>query len=603
VGKEKTQSPKSMALLKRCLGYFLPYKFRILLAIVSMAIVAACSGAAAYLVKPAFDDIFGNRNAQALVVIPLAYVVVFLLKGIFRYLQNYEMRMCGLKVLETLRNELHGKMMHLPVGFFEEQQVGNLMSRITMDVAMIRNSLPSIVMLIRQGLEMLGLIAVAFYQQPFLAGIALIGFPVSVYPIIYFGKKLRKIGRKNQSKLADINIILQEIFSGIRVVKAFANEDRETQHFAEENNRLVRIAQKEVIFSELSSPVMDLVGAVGTAFVMWYGGTQVISGGTTPGAFFSFLVAVGLMYAPVKKLNSANMDIQRALAGAERVFDILDSPNYTVEKEGDKELTEDFRALDMQGVTLYYPGSDVPALKDITLRVNAGEKVALVGPSGAGKTTLVNLIPRFYTPAKGQIFFNGGAVEEYTLSSLRKSIGIVSQDTFLFNADVRMNIAYGQDEIDDARIATCVEMAYASDFIQSLPEGYDTVLGERGAKISGGQKQRLTIARALYKNPSLLILDEATSALDTQAERKVQAALENLMENRTSIVIAHRLSTILNADKIVVMDKGQIIAQGPHAELLESCELYARLYRIQFEDALNHSATPTSHAHSEEERA
>ncbi|MFK4765081.1 ABC transporter ATP-binding protein [Desulfobaculum sp. SPO524] len=585
MAKQYDRKVKSIPLLKRSLGYFTPYKFRIFLAVISMAIVAACSGAAAYLVKPAFDDIFGNKNEQALLIIPAAYVAVFLIKGVFRYLQNFEMRMCGLKVLETLRNELHDKMMHLPVGFFEEQQVGNLMSRITMDVSMIRNSLPSIVMLIRQALEMVGLICVAFYQEPFLACIALVGFPLAVYPVVFFGKKLRKIGRKNQSKIADINVILQEIFNGIRVVKAFANEERETEKFAKENNRLVKIAGKEVVFSELSSPVMDLVGAVGTAFVMWYGGTQVIEGATTPGSFFSFLVAVGLMYAPVKKLNSANMEIQRALAGAERVFDILDSPEYTIEQDGSAILEGDFKELHLEGVTLHYPGCEAPALDNVTLSVKAGEQVALVGPSGAGKTTLVNMIPRFYTPQSGRIMLNGRNVDEYTLASLRRNIGIVSQDTFLFNASVLENIAYGNDSPDPDVVRKCTEMAYADGFIQELPSGYDTVLGERGTKISGGQKQRLTIARALYKDPQLLILDEATSALDTHAERKVQAALENLMHNRTSIVIAHRLSTILGADKIVVMESGRIVAQGTHAELLESCGLYAQLYNMQFKNA------------------
>lgn len=587
MGSSSEVNIKSLPLLKRALGYFSPYKFRIILAIISMAIVAACSGAAAYLVKPAFDDIFGKKDATALVLIPVAYVAVFLIKGVFRYLQNYEMRICGLNVLETLRNELHNKMLHLPVGFFEEQQVGNLMSRITSDVSMIRNSLPDIVMLIRQALEMVGLISVAFYQEPFLAAVALVGFPISIYPVVYFGKKLRKIGRKNQSKMADINVILQEIFNGIRVVKAFANEDRENGSFAKENRRLVKIARKEVIFSELSSPVMDLVGAFGTAFVMWYGGTQVMSGETTAGSFFSFLVAVGLMYAPVKKLNSANMSIQRALAGAERVFDILDSPKYRVETEGTLEMKNEFRELRMEGISLFYPGCETPALDNVSLTVKAGQQVALVGPSGAGKTTLVNMIPRFYTPQEGRVILNGHEVEEYTLASLRRHIGIVSQDTFLFNTTVTENIAYGTDEPDENRIRECAEMAFAQGFIEELPQGYDTVLGERGTKISGGQKQRLTIARALYKNPPLLILDEATSALDTQSERKVQAALENLMENRTSIVIAHRLSTVLGADKIVVMEQGRIVSEGTHNELLEKCDLYTTLYNMQFKPSEN----------------
>lgn len=575
---------KSLPLLTRCLGFFSPYKVRIFIAIVSMGIVAASTGAAAWLVKPAFDEIFGSKNEEYLVLIPVAYVSVFGIKGLFRYLQNYEMRMCGLKVLETLRNDLHEKIMRLPMSFFDDTQVGMLQSRIIMDVNMIRNSLPAIVMLVRQALEMVFLLAVAFYQEPLLATIALVGFPLSVYPIIYFGKKLRKIGRKNQSKISDISVILNEAFSGIRVVKAFAQEKRENTRFAAQNNNLVKIAEKEVIFSELSSPIMDFVGAIGTAFVMWYGGNAVIAGETTPGSFFSFLVAVGLLYQPVKKLNSANMDIQRALAGAERVFEILDSPAIRRESGGEAVLGNDFNELDIKDVTFHYPGCERPALDSISLSVKAGQRVALVGPSGSGKTTLVNLIPRFYQQKQGTIAINGKPVEEYSLPSLRRSIGIVSQDAFLFDTSVKENIAYGQDSINQARVEECARTAFAHDFINEMPDGYETVLGERGVKLSGGQKQRLTIARALLKNPPLLILDEATSALDTESERKVQAALENLMQDRTSIVIAHRLSTVINADKIVVMKDGRIVDTGSHAELLEKCDLYARLHRMQFQE-------------------
>ncbi|MEW5772704.1 MAG: ABC transporter transmembrane domain-containing protein [Thermodesulfobacteriota bacterium] len=583
---------KSLPLLKRCLGYFLPHKARIAVAVVSMTIVAAMTGAAAYLVKPAFDDIFGKKDQSALLLIPLAYVAVFALKGVFRYLQNYEMRMAGLKVLETLRNELHAKMVRLPVRFFEDNQVGMLMSRIIMDVNQIRNSLPSLVMLMRQVLEMGFLIGVAFYQDAFLATAALVVLPLAVYPIVYFGKKLRAIGRRNQSKMSDISVLLQEVFSGIRVVKAFANEGREDAAFQGQNRKLLDIARKEVVYSELSSPLMDLVGALGTAFVMWYGGSKVIAGETTPGSFFSFIVAVGLLYEPFKKFNSANMDIQRALAGAERVFEILDSPDIVVEQGGDEVFAPPFAELRLEGVSFTYPGCPAPALDRVDLTVKAGQRVALVGPSGAGKSTLVSLIPRFYDPEAGRITLNGRDLRDYTLESLRRNMGMVSQDTFLFNASVRENIAYGQEAVDQAAVEEAARAAYAHEFVTALPEGYGTVLGERGVKISGGQKQRLTIARALLKNPPLLILDEATSALDTESERIVQLALENLMQSRTSVVIAHRLSTVLSADVIVVMEAGRVVAQGPHAELLETCPLYAKLYAMQFNEAEPASAPP-----------
>lgn len=581
----KFTTVKSLPLIKRCLGYFLPHKARIIVAVISMTLVAAMTGAAAYLVKPAFDDIFGKKDEAALLLIPLAYVVVFAIKGVFRYLQNYEMRLSGLKVLETLRNELHAKMVRLPLPFFEDNEVGMLMSRIIMDVNQIRNSLPALVMMVRQVLEMGFLIGVAFYQDAFLATIALVVLPIAVYPIIFFGKKLRKIGRRNQSKISDISVLLQEVFSGIRVVKAFANESREDGKFQGQNRTLVDIARKEVVYSELSSPIMDLVGAIGTAFVMWYGGSKVIAGTTTPGSFFSFIVAVGLLYDPFKGFNSANMDIQRALAGAERVFEILDSPQIVVEQGGSEIFTPPFTELRLEDVRFTYAGCPTPALDRVSLTVQAGQRVALVGPSGAGKSTLVNLIPRFYDPEAGRILLNGRDLKDYTLDSLRLNMGMVSQDAFLFNASVRENIAYGQATVDQAAVEEAAQAAYAHEFVTALPEGYATVLGERGVKISGGQKQRLTIARALLKNPPLLILDEATSALDTESERIVQLALENLMQSRTSLVIAHRLSTVLSADVIVVMEAGRIVAQGPHAELLETCPLYARLYAMQFNES------------------
>ncbi len=348
----------SLKLFKRCLSYFWPYKFRIFISLISMAIVAACSAAAAFLVKPALDDIFINKDKQALIFIPIALVVVFIIKGIFRFLQNYEMNYCGLKVLETLRNELHSKIVRLPIYFFDENQTGMLMSRILSDVTLIRASLPSLVMLIRQVLTMLGLLFVVFYRDPYLATFAVLVLPVAVYPFIYFGKKLRKLGRKNQSKISDISSFLQEIFSGIKVVKAFSTEEKEDKNFQKENSRLVNIAIKEIKYNELSSPVMEFIGAVGAGLVVWYGGSQVIAGESTPGTFFSFMTALVMLYDPLKKLTSANLTIQKALAGAERVFQILDSPELAIERAGEKELKPPFKELVFKDVTFTYPGSE-----------------------------------------------------------------------------------------------------------------------------------------------------------------------------------------------------------------------------------------------------
>ncbi|ACS79962.1 ABC transporter ATP-binding protein [Maridesulfovibrio salexigens] len=575
---------KNKHLIKRCLSYFGPYKFKIFIAFVSMAIVAAATAATAYLIQPAMDDIFINKDREALKLVPIAFVLVMLIKGVFRFLQTYLMNSTGLLVLERLRNDLFNKIICLPMNFFEESQVGMLMSRILNDVIEIRASLPSFIMMIREACTIICLIGLVFYRDPYLAAFAVLVLPLAIFPFFYFGRKLRKLGRKNQSKISDINALLQESFSGVKVIKAFANEKRETGKFKEENGRLVRIAIKEVLNSELSSRIMEIVGAIGIGLVLWYGGSQVIEGHSTPGTFFSFIAALVMLYEPIKKMNTSNHTIQRALAGAERVFEILDSPKINVEQGGSVEWEQDFKKLEIKDLTFSYPSSEKTVLDNINLDVEAGQKIAIVGPSGSGKTTLVNLIPRFYDATEGSIAINGRAVSEYTLKSLRLNIGMVSQETFLFNASVRDNIAYVSQDASIEDVQQSAKNAYAHEFVEKLSEGYETMVGERGVRLSGGQKQRLTIARALLKNPPLLILDEATSALDTEAERIVQMALENLMKDRTSIVIAHRLSTVLSADVIVVMEKGKIVSKGSHKKLLEKCPLYIKLYNMQFQD-------------------
>jgi subfamily B ATP-binding cassette protein MsbA len=570
--------------IKRSSAYFKPYLFRLLISVFSMIVVAGCTAFAAYLVQPALDKIFIEKNQQALKTIPILVIAVFAIKGVFRVIQTYEMEYCAMKVLETLRNQLCSKILRLPISFFEENRVGMLMSRIINDVNLIKNSVPQIVSLIKELFTIVGLTFVAFYRDPYLATWALVVLPLAVYPIVYFGRKLRKLGRKNQEKIADISNILQEIFSGIKVVKAFAMEKKETDDFKIQNRKLIKIALKSIFYNSLSSPVMEFIGSLGIGLVIWYGGTQVIAGHSTPGTFFSFLTAVMMLYEPIKRLNKSNMVLQRAIAGAERVFEVLDSKEISVEDEGKIELKPPFKKLKFIDVFFKYPNSSEFALKNINLEINPGEKLAIVGPSGAGKTTLINLIPRFYDPLKGKIILNDRTLEDYTLSSLRRFIGIVSQETILFNASIKDNITYGIYDVDENEIIRVAKIAYAHEFISSLPNGYDTIVGERGVRLSGGEKQRITIARALLKNPPLLILDEATSALDTESERIVQNALDNLMKNRTSIIIAHRLSTILSADRIVVMNKGEIIDIGPHRDLLNRCGLYQKLYEMQFKD-------------------
>ena len=570
----------NLLLFKRCIGYFMPYKMHVGLATLFMVLAGVCGAATAWLVKPALDEVFINKNTQALMLVPLAFIGVTALNASTKLLQNYLMQYAGLGVLEKLRDEMYGKIIMLPLRFYEGTQVGMLMSRIINDVTSIRESMPALIMMIRQFVTLISLMCVVFYQNAKLAFWAVIVLPLAFYPFVYFGKRMRKLSRKGREQTGEVSSILQEMLSGIRVIKAFGTETQERVRFDKENKRLLRIALKSALSGEFSSSTMELVGAIGISLVVWFGGMQVIDGVTTPGTFFSFIAALVMMYEPIKKLSGANMTIQSALAGADRVFGILDDPLLSVEKGGEKELIPPFEELRFENVTFSY-ADGTTALKEVSFNVRAGERLAIVGPSGAGKTTFVNLIPRFYDPQEGRILINGHSVEEYSLPSLRQAISMVSQDSFLFNLSVMKNITYGTQASHEQGVEAA-RAAYADEFIENMPEKYETIIGERGVKLSGGQRQRLTIARALVKNAPLLILDEATSALDSESERVVQKALENLMQNRTSIVIAHRLSTVIGADRILVMEKGRVVAQGKHAELLMTCPLYIKLYNMQF---------------------
>lgn len=574
-------------LIKRCIFYFWPYHWRIGFAMLCALLVSGTTGATAYLIKPAMDDIFINKNATSLVFVPLAYLFVIVIKSFARYFQVYIMNVTGFRVLDTLRRGLYGRIMVLPLRFFEESQVGMLMSRILGDVNGIRQSVPAIVMIIREFFTCIGLIGVVLYQDAKLALVAVVVLPALIYPVILFGKRLRRIGRALQVQMADINSVVEECLNNVRLIKAFGTEAEESTRFNKESAGIVRLSRKQVMASEVSTRIMELVGGVAVSFVLWYGGSRVLAGESTPGTFFSFVAALIMLYEPVKKINEANKTVQSSIASAERVFGLLDSATILPECGGTVKFDSPLREILIDNVTFTYPTGVEPAVKNLTLSVKGGERVAIVGPSGSGKTTLANLLPRFYDIDSGKISFNGINVCDYDLKELRKNIGIVSQEQLLFNMSIRDNIAYGQENVSQEMVEEAARVAYADEFIKGFANGYDTVCGVRGVKMSGGQKQRLTIARALLKNPQLLILDEATSALDTQAERIVQKALENLMENRTTIVIAHRLSTVLGADKIVVVSKGEIVDMGRHEELLERCSLYQTLHKMQFQTELS----------------
>ncbi|BCS87515.1 ABC transporter ATP-binding protein [Pseudodesulfovibrio sediminis] len=571
-------------LLKRSIGYFSNYKTRVVLAILAMLSYAPIPPALAWLSKYIMDDVLIAKDTWMLKLCIAGFATLIMLKCLLLLSQVYVLNATGILVLRDLRHDLFKKIIRLPMPYFADSEVGMLMSRIISDVMAVRVCLPSSIMFVRQVFTLFLLIGSAIYLDPYLAFWSLLVMPAAIYPFVYFGQKIRKYGRKMQAEISGINVVLEEDFSGIKVIKAFANEVLEDLRFNKENNSYTRLLIRRTLYSEGSSRVMDVIAAVAGGTVMWVGGNRVIDGSMSPGDLTAFFLCLLQLYDPIKKLNAANQQIQSGLAGAERVFDILDSPNINVEEEGTTEFDGKLNELTFNDIHFTYPNCTAPALDGVSLSIKTGQRVAIVGPSGSGKTTLVNLIPRFYDIDGGSIQINGTDLKDYTLDSLRLNLGIVSQDTFLFNVSIADNIAYSHDEYDMNAVMRAAEAAYAHKFIVDMPEGYDTVVGEGGVKISGGQKQRLTIARAIMKNPTLLILDEATSALDTESERVVQKALDNLMVGRTSIVIAHRLSTILSADLIVVMEKGKIIAKGKHEELLDSCPSYERLYQMQFDN-------------------
>jgi subfamily B ATP-binding cassette protein MsbA len=493
------------------------------------------------------------------------------------------MNFIGQRVVADIRNRLYQVIQTQSMSFFTKNQTGILMSRITNDVNSMQGAVSeAVTSLLKDSFTLICLMFVIFYRDWQLALVAMVIFPVTIYPIATFGRKIRKLATRTQVTMGSLTTLLQETISGARIVKAFGREDYESSRFSRENENLLKLTLKSVTISAVSSPFMEFLGGVGIAAIIFYGGYQVIQGVSTPGTFFSFLAALILLYEPIKRLTNVNNTIQQGIAGAQRVFSIIDAVPEIRNKPEAIPLPAISKAIDIRNVTFRY--EDTPVLKQINLTVRAGEAVAFVGMSGGGKTTLVNLIPRFYDVSEGQILIDGRDIRDVTMESLRAQIGIVTQQTILFNDTVRNNIIYGDIEKTEADVIRAAKAANAHHFIMNLPEGYDTVIGEQGTKLSGGERQRISIARALLKDAPILVLDEATSSLDTEAEIEVQEALENLMKGRTTLVIAHRLSTIRNADRIVVLVNGEIVEEGTHEALLDKKGEYFRLYQMQFKN-------------------
>ena len=565
--------------------YLLPHWPLILFALICSAIVAATHGATAWIVKPLMDKIFIEKNRKMLQLLPLILAGLYLVKGVFRFLQNYTMKYVSNVMIMNIRTDLYAKLQHMSYSFLKSKRVGELISRILNDVNVLKRTNVSLIRnFIRQIFTLIALFIVLFKRDWQLALISIVVFPFMGAAIYKIGKSMKKISKRQQKKMATISSLLIEGFSGAKVVKAFNAEEKEIGRFRRELKKLLKLNMKATFVKEINAPLMEFLGSIVAAFIVYLGGMRVISGAMTPGDFFSFMAALMLMYDPITKLSKVNADINAAIAASERIYafldlepDVKDSPDAVELKEFRKEIVYD-------NVWFKYPDAaeNEWVLKGISLRVRKGETVAIVGESGAGKTTLVDLLPRFFDVNKGAILIDGIDIRKIKIKSLRDLISVVSQDVILFNDTIYNNILYGKPTASYEEVIRAAKLAHAHEFIEKLPEGYETLVGDRGLRLSGGEKQRIAIARAILKNAPILILDEATSALDAESEKLVQDALYNLMEGKTVFIIAHRLATVIDADRIFVIDGGHIVEEGKHHELIKKNGKYKKLCELQF---------------------
>lgn len=572
------------SLYRRLLRYLRPYVWPyFVLAVFCMILFSGTNGVMPFLIRHIFDDVFTAKDRAMLQLLPMVIIGVFLLRGFVSFGSTYLTEYVGQRIIADLRRELNEHIQRLPLSFFHRTPTGTIVSRVTNDVALVRSALTdAVAAILKDASSLVILVGVAFYQDWLLALIAFVVFPASVLPVLRLSKRLRQVAWRGQVTMGQLTALLQETIQGNRVVKAFGMEEYEQQRFNAENERLFRLAMKSTRIRAFTTPMLEILAAFGIAGVVWYGGYSVIVGGRTQGAFLAFLTALFLLYEPFKGLARTNTVVQQALGAAQRVTELLDTPGEVADRPNARELTGIREGVRFERVSFRYEKDWV--LRDVDMELRCGEVVALVGMSGAGKSTLADLIPRFYDVTEGAIYIDGVDIRDYSLASLRRQIAVVTQHTFLFNDTVRNNIAYGSSDTDIERVVAAARAANAHEFIERLPQGYDTVVGELGVRLSGGQRQRIAIARALLKNAPLLILDEATSALDSESERLVQDALERLIENRTTLVIAHRLSTVRRADRIYVLANGRIVEEGTHEQLLALNAEYRKLYDLQLRD-------------------
>lgn len=574
----------SFDLYRRLLRYLRPYRRLFVASLLCMVVFGASDGVIPFLIKYVLDGVFAEKDQRLLTILPIALVVFAFIRGLADFGQQYLMAKVGHTVVRDIRNDFNHHLLKLSPEFLLRNSTGNLLSRITSDVVMLRSLLTdSLSAIIRDSIRMVALLAAALYLDPVLAGIAVLVFPVGIYPVYRFGRRMRKLSRRGQEAVGNLSTLMQETIVGNDVVKIFGREEYEHERFLTENNKLNDTVIKSEKVRAFTGPMNEVLASLAVSGVMLYGGYSVMSGVRSQGEFIAFLISVFLLYDPYKKLSRIHSTVQQALAASERIFEVLDSPPTVTEPVNPQPLgrRNDIR---IEQVSYAYKNSEAQAIAEISLSIKEGQKVALVGFSGSGKSTLVSLIPRFIDPQQGAVYIGDVNVATASLKELRSRIAMVGQHTFLFNDTIRNNIAYGKPDATFEEIENAARAAFAYEFISILPAGFDTMVGEGGFALSGGERQRIAIARALLKNAPILVLDEATASLDNRSEREVQSALEALEEGRTTIVIAHRLSTVRRADMIVVMSESRIVEMGTHTELLDRGGEYAQLYALQFRD-------------------
>ncbi len=577
---EATTSKEMFGRLYR--DFIKPWRSTLIIAVILMVIAAATAAANAWLIQPALDEIFGNKNMTMLKLIPIAIILVAIVSAFSTYGQNVLMRKVGQAIIARMQVKMFDHMVRSDLAMFHDQSSGRLISRFTNDIAMMQTTVSTLLTTIaKEALSAVFLIGVMVYQSWQLSMIALLIFPIAIFPVMKLGKRMRKVATSTQQEMGHFTSQLDEVFGVVRVVKAYGREDVEVARAKKTVHGLYKLMMKAVKIQAIASPMMEMLGSLAIAGVIYYGGLQVIDGTTTPGAFFSFIAAMMLAYKPLRAMAGVNTQFQVGMAAARRFYAVMDTKPAIKEKPDAALLNITKSDVNMRDVNFSY-ADGTTAIEGLNLHIPAGKMVALVGASGAGKSTIMNLMMRFYDVSDGAITIDGQDIRDVTFASLRHNMALVSQEVMLFDDSVFANIAYGMENATKETVEKAARDAAAHDFIMALPNGYDSMIGPSGAKLSGGQRQRLSIARAMLKNAPILLLDEATSALDTESERHVQAALDGLMDGRTSLVIAHRLSTILHADLIYVLDGGRVIESGSHKDLLASGGAYAGLHAAQF---------------------